>query len=47
MNIVGAHIRRRICQDEPIEPLRFYNGAASMRITGTALDCRYVQERLP
>lgn len=33
MNIVGAHIRRRICQDEPIEPLRFYNG--DIRPTGT------------
>jgi hypothetical protein len=33
MNIVGAQIRRRICQDDPIEPLRFYNGA--IRPTGT------------
>jgi hypothetical protein len=35
MNIVGAQIRRRICQDEPIEPLRFYNGA--IRPTPTPL----------
>jgi hypothetical protein len=26
MNIVGAQLRRKICQDDPIEPLRFYSG---------------------
>jgi hypothetical protein len=33
MNIVGAQIRRRICQDDPIEPLRFYGSA--IRPSGT------------